>query len=202
MIFATQGHTPNFFTLHGIGEKRFKNLVKSVKENGLVPRTHGSACRRPHNALSCVTIKFVVRFLQTYTEQNGLLLPGRVPGYSQTDIKLLPSSVSKRGIWKVYSFAAATNDQVHGVAYSTFCKPWRQLIPSIIIMQPMSDLCWQCQQNSNAIFKAANLPESEKSATIKAAEEHLQVVQLERSFYKTSCDDCRRSISTHFTEQL
>lgn len=165
----------------------------------MTPRTHGNSRRRPHNALSFSSVEYVVRFLHTYTEQNGLLLPGRVPGYSRTDIKLLPSSISKRGIWRVYKSAAEGDDQVQGVGYSTFCRFWRQLVPSVIIMKPMSDLCWQCQQNSNAILRAANLPESEKSATIKTAEEHLRVVQLERSFYKSTCDECKRSATALFT---
>ena len=173
--------------------------MKSVKENGLTPRTHGNTRRKPHNALSFSSIEYVVRFLHTYTEQNGLLLPGRVPGYSRMDIKLLPSSTSKRGIWNTYTSAAECDSQIRAVGYSTFCKLWKQLVPSIIIMKPMSDLCWQCQQNSNAILRAANLPECEKSATIKAAEEHLRVVQLERSFYNTTCDDCKRSLTGHFT---
>ena len=117
-----------FRFLHRVGEKRFKNLVKSVKENGLTPRTHGNSWRRQHNAFSSTSIEYVVRFLHTYTEQNGLLLPGRIPGYSRTDIKLLPSSTSKRAIWKVYSSAAADEDEIHVVGYSTFCKLWKQLV--------------------------------------------------------------------------
>ena len=31
-----------FCFLHGIGKKRFKNLVKSVKTNGLASHTHGA----------------------------------------------------------------------------------------------------------------------------------------------------------------
>ena len=84
-------------------------------------------------------------------------------------------------------------------AYSTFCKLWKQLLPSLVLMKPMSDLCWQCQQNSTAILRAANRPEAEKSSTLMAAQEHLTLVQLERSFYKTKCDECKRSVRTRFT---
>ena len=188
-----------FRILHGIGEKRLKNLMKSLKEDGLMPRVHGNTKRKPHHALSFSSIEYVVRFLMNYTEQNGLLLPGRVPGYSRTDIKLLPSSVSKRGIWRVYHAAAEDDNTIHSVAYSTFCKLWKELVPFVIIMKPMSDLCWQCQQNSTALLRAANRPEEEKTMTIKDAQEHLRVVQLERSFYKTTCDQCRTSVMSHFT---
>ena len=36
-------------------------------------------------------------------------------------------------------------------------------------MKPMSDLCWMCQQNSSAILRATNKPESVKTATIEEA---------------------------------
>ena len=141
----------------------------------------------------------VVRFLLSYAEQNGLLLPGRVPGYSRSDVKLLPSSVSKRGIWKTYCTAAEEKVDIHTVAYTTFCRLWRSLLPSVIIMKPMTDLCWMCHQNSTAILRAANSSDSSKSTTLRKAEEHLRLVQVERSFYKTTCDKCRESVRSFFT---
>ena len=47
--------------------------------------------RQPEHSLS---YEYVVLFLTSYTQQNAVL-PGRIPGYSWSDIKLLPSSVSK-----------------------------------------------------------------------------------------------------------
>ena len=92
-----------------------------------------------------------------------MLLPGRVPGYKDTDVKLLPSSTTKHALWELYLQAAAT-DSMRTVAYSTFTQLWRQLLPHIVIMKPMSDLCWVCQQNSAAITRSANRPEEEKSS--------------------------------------
>ena len=60
-------------------------------------------------------------------------------------------------------------------------------------MKPMTDLCWTCQQNSTAILRAANQTDGEKSDTLKKAEEHLRIVSLERSLYKTSCDDAAKA---------
>ena len=188
-----------FMFFHGIGTKRLKNIVHSVKVHGITPRTHGNKKRLPKNALSMKSMENVVRFLLNYVEQHGLLLPGRIPGYSRDDIKLLPSSVSKKGIWSTYFQAAQQDPEVHAVAYTTFCHLWRQLLPSIRLMKPMTDLCWTCQKNSTAILRSANFPDKEKSATIKNAQEHLQIVQIERSYYKTKCDDCRRDIISHFS---
>ena len=185
--------------LHTVGKKRLYNLAASFKENGLTPRVHGNTQRKLKHTLSLPSIEYVVRFLLTYSEQNALLLPGRIPGYSRSDIKLLPSSASKRSIWRVYRTAVEGVSDAHSVAYTTFCRLWRSLLPSVIIMKPMSDLCWQCQQNSTAILRATNCTDSEKSETLKAAEEDLRIVQLERSFYRSTCDDCRREVRAHFS---
>ena len=66
-------------------------------------------------------------------------------------------------------------------------------------MKPMTDICWTCQKNSIAVLRAANQSDLEKSATIKDAEIHLLLVQLERSFYKTMCDTCRAEVRSFFT---
>ena len=50
----------------------------------------------PHNALCFMHITNLVKFIQNYAEQNAILLPGRIPGYKRDDIKLLPSSESKK----------------------------------------------------------------------------------------------------------
>ena len=184
-----------FQFLHGIGIKRMKNLMRSVKENGLTPRVHGNTNRKPKHALSYTTTEYIVRFLFNFAEQHALVLPGRVPGYSRTDIQLLPSSLSKRAVWRVYREAVGA---VHAVAYSTFCLLWRSLVPSIVIMKPRSDLCWQCQQNSTAIMRTANASDTEKTSTIDDALEHLRIVKMERSFYKSICDECKESIRAHF----
>ena len=126
----------------------------------------------------------VVKFLLNYVEQHGLLLPGRVPGYSRDDVKLLPSRASKKGIWGMYFCAAQQDPEVHAVAYSTFCTLWRTLLSSILLMKPMTDLCWTCQKKSTAFLRSANFPDKEKSAVLMDAEEHLRIVQIECSYYK------------------
>ena len=76
------------------------------------------------STLTFQSVETVVKFLLSYTEQHGLLLSGRVPGYSMSDIKLLPSSASKRTIWKTYQAATEGCKDVQCVAYSTFNKLW------------------------------------------------------------------------------
>ena len=162
---------------------------------------HGNTKRLPKHTLTRAlsSVEYVIRFLLNFCEHHGLLLPGRVPGYSRTDIKLLPSSTSKRGIWRTYREAAEQDTTVHSVAYTTFCCLWKAQLPYIIIMKPMTDLCWTCQQNSNAILRASNCPEAAMSTVVEKAMEHLRIVQVERSFYKTTCKECERTIKAHFT---
>ena len=187
-----------FLFMHTIGMKRFKNITKSFQDNGVLPRIHGNTHRLPWNSLSFSSIQHVISFLVNYTEENGLLLPGRLPGYFSSDLKLLPSSRSRKGIWKLYEAASNSSEDIHIVAYKTFCRLWRTLLPSIIIMRPMSDLCWVCQQNSTIILRSANSPEPEKRKNLKKAMEHLNVVTGERSFYRSITDECRRSIQSYF----
>ena len=91
-----------------------------------------------------------------------MVLPGRVPGYKRSDIQLLPSSTTKHKVWELYQQAAATGS-TRPVCYSIFTSLWRQLLPQVVVMKPMSDLCWLCQQNSIAITRSANRPEEEKT---------------------------------------
>ena len=72
---------------------------------------------------------------------------------------LLPVS---QAVWAEYKLSA-DEAGVKAAAYTTFCSLWRQLVPHITVMKPMSDLCWVCQKNSVAIMRAANTPETEKS---------------------------------------
>ena len=49
------------------------------------------------------------------------------------------------------------------VGYSTFTGLWRQLLPYIVVMKPMTDLCWLCQQNGAALAKCSKSSIEEKT---------------------------------------
>ena len=102
-------------------------------------------------------------------------------------------------MWRVYKQAAEHDSTIHPVAYTTFCYLWRTLVPSLVVMKPRSDLCWQCQQYSTAITRSANSSLSEKSSAISDALEHLRVVNMERSHYKGILEECKASVHSHFT---
>ena len=71
-------------------------LKDSYLANGLETRIHGNRKRLPHNHVTHTEITNMVRFLGNYAEENAILLPGHVPNYKKDDIKLLPSSRSKK----------------------------------------------------------------------------------------------------------
>ncbi len=96
------------------------------------------------------------------TDANAMVLPGRVPGYKRSDIQLLPSSTTKHKVWELYQQAAAV-ESTRPVCYSTFTSLWRQLLPHVVVMKPMTDLCWLCQQNSTAMTRSLNRSTEEKT---------------------------------------
>ena len=98
----------------------------------------------------------------------------------------------------MYKEAAEAVSTIHTVSSSHLNYLWRTLVPSIVVMKPRSDLCWQCQQNSTSIMRTANLSDTEKSSSISNALEHLRLVKLERLHYKSICVECKESVRSHF----
>ena len=151
-----------FLFLHSIGASRFKALKAQYVSEGLVPRVHGHTGRTAPNALVLEDVRGIISFVLQYVESNGILLPGRIPGYKRDDIQLLPSSTTKRAVWLLYEDSAVTNN-VRPVAYSTFCRVWKRFLAHVVVCKPMTDLCSTCQKNSAAIIRSVNLTEEEKS---------------------------------------
>ena len=86
-----------FAFLYGLGvNHRILNIKKHYLEEGMMLRTHKLCNTLPTKTMSFDDISAIVAFLQQYSEQHGILLPGRIPGYKRDDLKLLPSSNRKR----------------------------------------------------------------------------------------------------------
>ena len=153
-----------FCFLHSMSAKRLKNVKRSYVEHGLTPRRDGNSSRMPATSLSFSDNQRVVSFIINYAETHAILLPGRIPGYKQDDIQLLPASTTKRAVWVLYTASLQSRPSAdRSVAYSTFCRLWQLFLPRVVITKPRSDLCWVCQKNTTAIMRAVNQPEEEKS---------------------------------------
>ena len=183
-----------FLVLYGIGKRRLQNLQKHYKEHGILPRTHGNKGRMPIGVCSINTIQNVVSFLDNYGEEHAVALPGRVPGFKRTDIRLLPSSNTKASVHRLYE-QSAESAGIPVVSYSKFVEVWNKLRPHIRITKPMTDLCHTCQKNNSNIYRSANLPDEEKSAIVRKQERHLLDAERERSLYKNLCDESKESIA-------
>ena len=114
-----------FLFLHAVDKDRHQNLKQHYIKNGLETRIHKNTKRTPKHSFLYSTKKYMVKFLQNYAEENALLLPGRIPGYKRDDIKLLPSSRSKR-VW-------VKSTQMSFMSITV--EPWKRL--------PLNQKIWQ-----------------------------------------------------------
>lgn len=89
--------------LLGVGKHRLKAIKAHLLSNGLAVRTHKNTGKIPHNVTSYASIRYIVQFITNFAEQHAILLPGRIPGYKRDDLKLLPSSTSKRVSTDLYN---------------------------------------------------------------------------------------------------
>ena len=180
-----------YLFLHGIGPKRFKNLLSHFDQNGLVSRTHGNTKRSPANTLPFSTTQEVVKFINNFALLHALPLPGRLPGqFSDQKALLLPSHMSKRFVYRQYKLGCEITADIP-ISRRKFESLWLELLPHIVSMKPATDLCAVCQSNVVSIMRSANLDECEKSEHLRSAEEHLRLARVERLLYN---DECKLSI--------
>ena len=162
--------------LHAVGRERYANLCEHYKAFGLTLRVHGNKGRLPKKTCSFEATKQVSTFISNYAEEHALVLPGRVPGFKRTDVRLLPSHISKASVWRVYSTAIEAQSQTP-IKYSKCVELWNGLTSHVVIMRPMSDLCFTCQHNNTQIVQLA---------VARAQEEHLFRSSSEWSFYRSA----------------
>ena len=177
-----------FLNLYGIGYYRFRSLKEHYEASGLSLRVRGNRKRLPHNAIPQAVTEDVKNFLTNYVKENAVLLPGRIPGFKNDDIKLLLSSDTKMSLWCEFK-KAETGKQA--VCYTKFIDLWQQFHPNVVVAKPMSDLCLTCQQNTSKLLWSANLPDSEKSECVQVQQEHLNHVQTERQLDRRVCEEAK-----------
>lgn len=156
--------------------------------------THGNSKRLPHNMLPQAVAEDIKNFLSNYVhvDENVVLLPGRIPGYKNDNIKLLSSCDTKMSVWKTFKRACEDSNK-QAVCYTKFIELWKQFHPNVAVPKPITDLCFICQQNTSKLLQAANLPEAEKPECIQAQQQHLNSVQSERELYRKVCKEAKCS---------
>ena len=188
-----------FLFLHGIGKKRFRNLVKHYKLNGVAPRTHGNYKRKPWNAAKFEDKERALKFITNYAEAHALPLPGRMPHFSDYNIMLLPSDTTKASVYREYESACKqlrddSGRSVRCFGYREFCRVWSEVLPYIRTMPPAEDICHVCQENAAKIMQSANQTESEKKKLLVTAEQHLEKAKLQRDYYRKQVDSSKDSV--------
>ncbi|KAL8612173.1 hypothetical protein ACOMHN_012844 [Nucella lapillus] len=185
-----------------ISQNKLTALIKHFVEHGVTPRRKKSGGRRFNtNAIQPDDIERVVLFITNFAEDHGLVLPGRVPGFKRTDIKILPSAHTKASIWRHYhAIARARGHRMMGK--SSFFKIWEQYLPYIVVGKPMRDLCWQCKQNNEKIRRSVNLPEEDRAVSLRDQLAHLDIVEAERKFYNTLVEHSKAATSAANISQL
>ena len=75
-------------------------------------------------------------------------------------------------------------------------------MPYVVRTCPLTDLCWECQRNNEALYRSANLPDSVKSAKVLQQQHHLTLVQEERSIYNSMVHDAKLTVAAAGIETL
>ena len=127
-------------------------------------------------------IERVVTFINNYSEEEAVLLPGQIPAYKRDDLRLLLSSVSKAAIHKLCASSCEV-DVYRVVSERTFYRLGQQYVPSVLPMKPI--------KNSLLILKSSKGEIEDKTLALKKSEEHLLQATIERSFYNAKIQDCR-----------
>ena len=174
---------PVFCFIHNVSEKRFKNLKTHFQTNGAVPRMHGNKAMDSKKATPFDVVEHVKHFIENYGAVNGLYLPGRVPGYKNDQLILLPSHHTKSFVHKEYEKACVASNIVP-VSYRKYRELWSVFFPYILAQKPRTDLCFTCQKNVSTIIKMQNREEV-KSEALKFQELHLKMAAEQRNDYNT-----------------
>lgn len=185
---------PIYLFINDIGIKRYKLLKKRYLSTGLQPHMHGHSNRRAKHALTFTDCERVVLFIKHYSEQCGLVLPGRVPGFKSADLVLLPSNLTKRELHRQYvnACSAAHTDSI---GYDSFLRIWRLALPNTVIQKPRSDLCSTCNNNLTSMSKYRGMSDEEKLEKLTSAMNHLELVKRERKVYTDAIAAAREAVS-------
>ena len=101
-------------------------------------------------------LKHTVTFLKkTMLRLMAYYYQGEFSVIKMIEVQLLPTHMTKRGIWNDYIHTNGQSSR-HIARYMSFINIWKKFAPHIIITKPTSVICWVCQRNSVAINRAAN----------------------------------------------
>ena len=81
-----------------------KKHYKAECKDGLKPREKNSGGLKSNTKVFPTDeIELAVMFIRNFAEDHALILPGRIPGYKSSDLRILPSAMTKQKIWEHYT---------------------------------------------------------------------------------------------------
>lgn len=177
-----------YFFLHYLTIKRFKNIVKHFKENGLTSRHHkliGKASTNK-NAIKPLDIERIVTFIKNYANKVAIPLPGRLPQVLNFEkVVKLPSCDTKMLVYRKFIDAVTVEKDIRIVSQSSFLQIWSQYCPEIMTIKPASDLCDTCRQIHLKLAKMSQVSIEEQAIILKEAKHHLDAAKIQREFYNS-----------------
>ena len=178
---------------HAIGDKVFKNIKKHFNKVGLQERMHGLAhVKSPQKRMPFESILRIKSYIQNYSEQVSLVLPGRVNSFSNPDLLLLPSNDTKQKVYNSYKLACEECGVV-ATSLSYFKNVWRDCFPNVVIQKPRTDLCSTCQKNFRSLGALRTMDESKKIGLLESSSKHLHEVSAERTVYQKHSFNVQRN---------
>ena len=191
--FVFHGHKvcqSTFLFLHNIGKKRWKNLMKRWQNSGVELHTHGNRGKANKKQLTAKDVTDIVMFIDNLASTHAMILPGRVPAFKDPNLKLLPSSLPKSKVHRLFLSAAQDSDR-RMVSYCIFCRVWKQYRPNVRVQNPRTDLCSVCTSNQLSLGAMSNLSEEEQLKLLKASSDHLVHANKECMEYKRQITESR-----------
>ena len=174
--------------------KYLKTIRAWYLANGLVPRIHGNAGRRPHHAFNNTVISAVVHFIQMHTEIHGLPQPATPRARAEIPPTYLPASQNFKTVHLQYVKACCESNRMH-VGYDVFRSVWHQCMPHIRFMTPRTDVCALCEVMRQSVQSA--LTEEEKLSCTTEFQSHIESAQDERSIYKLATIHAKQEYDTY-----
>ena len=85
-----------------ISQNKLTAVQKWYREYGAIPRrkSAGGHIETSKRTMAYDDIIRIRTFITNYAEEHALVLPGRVHGFKQGDLRLLPSVNTKASIWR------------------------------------------------------------------------------------------------------
>jgi len=172
-----------FLLTHDIGRCALANIAKHVSKQGVTPRTHGNAGRKPKHALNFEDIQRDVQFITNYADEFGMPQPAAPRGRDDVPPIYLTCQTTKLYLHLKYTRSCLEGH--HRVVKRTlFSDIWTTCIGHIKIATPRDDVCATCEKARKAV--ADSISEEEKLQNTTLLRDHILTAQKERGVY----NDC------------